>query len=82
MAQPKRNDVGPNPAPQPWSAPTGYRAGGEVGQMHADLARRLDRHLSPAERTPGERAIRFVSVAGGVTLLAAAYLGVALLLWL
>lgn len=82
MAQPKRNDVGPDPA-QPWSAPTGYRAGGEVGQMHADLARRLDRQvIAPGERTPGERAIRFVSVAGGVTLLAAAYLGVALLLWL
>lgn len=66
------------------TADIGYQPGGHVGQMQADLVHRLARQgliLEPAGTSPGERLIRFMSVAGGFVALLAGYAGVALLFW-
>lgn len=85
MTRPERNDVEPGLAPHPYSyPPAGYRPGGQVGRMQADLSARLAspgiaRAAAPANEWTGERAIRFVSVAGGYLALGAAYAGTVLL---
>lgn len=72
-------------AASPWGEATGdhgYRPGGQVGQMQADLAHRLACGLaaSAAAPSPAERVVRFLSVAGGYAALLAGYVGIALLI--
>ena len=85
MARPERRDTEREPVPFP---PGGdYRPGGEVGRMQADLVHRLSSRegearrpaMVPEDRWPGERAVRFVSGAGGYLALGAAFGGVVLL---
>ena len=85
MARSQRNTLVPAPAPAPAlgasSSPTGYRPGGPVGQIQADLAHRL---APPGLVLPavsaGERAVRLVSRAGGYLMLLAGYAGAAVLI--
>lgn len=53
----------------------GYAAGGDIAKLQADLARRLASEgvEGVAETSTAERAVRFLSVAGGYTLLLAGY---------
>ena len=84
MAHPQRGDAVPAYTP-PQPAPGGYRPGGQVGRMQAELADRLAPSglaWEPAgaseSEAPGERMVRFLSVAGGYLALLLAYAGVAL----
>ena len=56
--------------------------GGPVGHMQADLARRLGQGVVgvPVNGSFEERAVRFMSVAGGYGALAAGYAGVVFLI--
>lgn len=59
----------------------GYAAGGDIAKLQADLARRLaNEGVEGAAETstyPAERAVRFISVAGGYLLLLAGYVAIA-----
>lgn len=68
-------------ASRPGTDAYGFQPGGQVGQMHADLAARLARGFADTAPTPapGERFVRLASVAGGYAALAAAYAGIAFL---
>lgn len=89
MARPERCDAEPAHTPSrsthdgSGDRAAGYRPGGQVGQMQADLADRLAREVivrPPAIVLPGERLVRFVSVAGGCLALLATYAGLVLLI--
>jgi hypothetical protein len=81
MAQPKRDETMPTSAST--SQGRDYGAGGPVGRMQADLARRLAADglvRNPAHARDGERTLRLVSAAAGCAALAMAYAGAALLI--
>ena len=85
MARPERRETEPE-ATMPPPIAGGYQPGGHVGRIQADIADRLAaqevaRQLpgTPLDTRPGERAVRFLSVAGGYLALGAAYAGVVLL---
>ena len=85
MALPRHNDAVPAPAfPAATREPIdhGYRPGGQVGQMQAELAQRLLQKSTAAAITvsPEERVVRFLSVAGGYIALLSAYAGAVLLI--
>lgn len=67
-----------SPSPE---ADYGYQPGGQVGQLHADLARRLaqERIVLDAGDTPGERLVRLLSRSGGYAALLTGYVVVAVL---
>lgn len=79
--QPVTDDLDIAPSPPRASGGDGYAAGGDIAALQADLARRLsgegDQALAEAPVPPMERAVRFVSVAGGYCLLLAGYVAVA-----
>ena len=94
MVYPERRDANmahiPSPSPSTPDIPSGraeYKLGGPIGQMQADLARRLARegiirrpeHVLLGER-PGERTVRWVSIAGGGLALLMAYAGVVIMI--
>ena len=94
MAQPRRDDTIFAPIPSV-PVPSGpipsfpetageHRPGGPVGEMHADLARRLVLEGSVADvrhdKQPGERMARFVSITAGRLALLVAYAGAAVLI--
>lgn len=88
MALPKRdaehNEAARPHAKLPWSpeADYGYQPGGQVGQLHADLARRLaqDRIVHDTDDAPGERLVRLLSRGGGYAALLTGYIAVAVLI--
>lgn len=87
MALPERNEVPLSRQPLQPSATArdgGYVPGGQVGQLQVDLAARLAQQGSvttPEDVAPGERLVRFISVAGGYAALLAGYAVVALLIF-
>ncbi|WP_375427147.1 hypothetical protein [uncultured Sphingomonas sp.] len=86
MSQAKRvrADIGTDTSSPRAFGDHGYAAGGEIAQLQADLARRLSsdglpRNLIDPSILPMERTVRFLSVAGGYTLLTTGYIAVATL---
>ena len=83
MAQPSLDDTISAPA-TPLPQADIYQPGGPVGQMQADLARRLAQGgtivRDPANARGGERMVRFVSVAAGCAALLAACFGAVFLI--
>ena len=88
MAEVKRKDdewsSGPTDPSQSRAEPArgDYRPGGIVGEMQANLAHRLalTEAIAALPQSPGERTVRFLSIAGGYAALLAGYVGVTLLL--
>lgn len=87
MAQVQRNDHSGDPLAPP-AAEHRYEAGGPIGELQADLARRLAAEEAapalPVPAPPAERLVRLLSVAGGYTALLAGYaaVGLAIAWWM